>query len=377
MGRRVERRRRKRRNHLIIGTSAAVILFLIFTGFLHSRTMWKVSSAEAEKQQADKPDKKPIKPVESDVVISAAGDCTIGTDTAFGYANTFPYILKKNNNDYSYFFKNTNEIFKNDDISFVNLETTFTNAEIRAKKEYVFKAPPEQAEILKSGGIDAVNISNNHTFDYLEQGYEDTKTALTEKNISYFGNGTIFIKEINGTKLGFLGYTAFSDSNNLRAGLKKDIEELKKQNCIVIVSFHWGVEHSYSPNNLQIQLAHFAIDSGADFVAGHHPHVVQGIEQYKNKIICYSLGNFCFGGNLNPSDKDTFIARVIFKTEDQKLKSIGFKVIPVKISSVDYVNDYCPTPMTGTVKDLFLTKLNNLSPNAGFIVSDEYHYIEQ
>jgi len=327
--------------------------------------------------EAGKPPE-PVKTVvKSDITLSSAGDCTIGYDTNFGYANSFPYILNKNNNDYSYFFKNTSDIFKNDDISTVNLETTFTNATIKAQKAYAFKAPPEQAAILKSGGIDAVNVANNHTYDYLKQGYEDTKAALEMQNIGYFGDGPSLVKEIKGMKFGFLGYTVFVNSKSFENRLKEDITYLKNQGCIVIVNFHWGIERVYTPDVTQKKLAYFAIDNGADMIIGHHPHVVQSIEKYKNKIICYSLGNFCFGGNKNPTDKDAFIAQAVFKTEDYKLKSIGFRVIPVSVSSVDYVNDYCPTPMTGIKKDAFLVKLNNLSPDAGFAISDQYHYIDQ
>jgi poly-gamma-glutamate capsule biosynthesis protein CapA/YwtB (metallophosphatase superfamily) len=70
----------------------------------------------------------------------------------------------------------------------------------------------------------------------------------------------------------------------------------KKGANIVLVHFHWGEEGSYIPNKIQKSLGHFAIDSGADLVVGHHPHVIQGIEEYKGKFIVYSLGNFMFGG---------------------------------------------------------------------------------
>jgi len=189
--------------------------------------------------------------------------------------------------------------------------------------------------------------------------------------------GSFYITEIKGVKFGFLGYTGFSNSSSFLNKLKTDITSLKAQGCIVIINFHWGIEREYSPNETQKQIAHFAIDNGADMIIGHHPHVIQGIEQYKNKIICYSMGNFCFGGNANPSDKDTFIVQAIFNTENNKLKSYGIRVIPCSISSVSYTNDYCPTPMTGTKEENFLAKLNKLSPNAGFKISKEFFLLNQ
>ena len=321
----------------------------------------------------------PPKPVSKteDIVITSVGDCTIGTDDRFSYSNSFPYVLKKNNSNYSYFFKNVADIFKKDDLTTANLETTFTNATKKAMKTYNFKSSPEFTQVLTTSGIEAVNISNNHIYDYLSQGYEDTKVALNSANIKYFGEGNIYITEIKGVKFGFLGYTGFSNSNAFLNKLKTDISSLKAQGCIVIINFHWGIEAEYNPNEVQKQIAHFAIDNGADMIIGHHPHVIQGIEQYKNKIICYSIGNFCFGGNTNPSDKDSFIVQAIFKTENSKLISYGIRIIPCSISSVSYTNDYCPTPMTGVKKENFLAKLNKLSPKAGFKISEEFFLLKQ
>ena len=158
--------------------------------------------------------------------------------------------------------------------------------------------------------------------------------------------------------------------------MKADILALKDNNNVVIINFHWGNENQYSPIDAQKQLARFAIDNGADIILGHHPHVIQGIEQYKNRIIAYSLGNFCFGGNSNPKDKDTFIFQSDFKFTNDNLTSIGVRVIPCSISSVDYKNDYCPTPLKGDAKTNLLRKLNDLSPNSGFKISDEFFYID-
>jgi len=88
------------------------------------------------------------------------------------------------------------------------------------------------------------------------------------------------------------------------------------------------------------------------------------------------LGNFCFGGNSNPKDKDTFIFQSNFKFTNNNLTSIGIRVIPCSISSVDYKNDYCPTPLKGDAKINLLTKLNKISEHAGFEISDDFFYID-
>jgi len=369
----------KKNKYRVVFLLTTIILISI-SGYFYYESLNSKIKAEALKKAAISNNKAQISAEsikKADITVTSVGDCTIGYDDNFGYINTFPYVFKKNNSDYSYFFKNTSNIFKNDDITTANLETTFTNATIKAIKTYNFKSSPDFAKVLSSGSIEAVNISNNHIYDYLNQGFEDTKASLNSSNIKYFGEGNKYTTEVKGVKFGFLGYNAFDSSSDLLNQIKSDISSLKSEGCIVIINFHWGVEGSYTPNEIQKKIAHFSVDCGADVIIGHHPHVIQGIEQYKNKIICYSLGNFCFGGNTNPIDKDTFIVQTIFKTENNRLVSYGLRVIPCSISQVSYVNDYCPTPMTGTKKEDLLIKLNKLSPNAGFKVSDQFNFINQ
>lgn len=318
----------------------------------------------------------PLKKVsESEVLISFVGDCTIGTDEKFDTSVSLPTVFRKNSNDYNYFFKNVVSFFANDDITVANLETTFTNSTAKADKEFTFKAPPEYAKTLTAGHIEGVNISNNHIYDYLNKGFVDTKTALNAEHINFFGEGNKWVKEVNGIKFGFLGYSAWSNDSSFLKKVKTDIQALKDDNCLVIINFHWGEENKYTPNEVQKSVAHYAIDNGADVIIGHHPHVIQGIEMYKNKMICYSLGNFCFGGNSNPYDKDTFIVQVNFKFQDSNLTTCGFRVIPCSISSLDSINDYCPTPMNTDKKNQFLAKLNKLSFNLNFQISDEFNYV--
>lgn len=311
----------------------------------------------------------------SEVILTAVGDCTLGRDDKFSFEGSLPHAIKKNGYDYSYIFKNVSSIFKNDDITIANLEGTFTNSNSKAEKQFAFKAPPEYAKILTAGSVEGVNLSNNHTKDYLDKGFQDTKAALDSEGISYFGENNVWTKEVNGTKFGFLGYKGFSNNKELLEKIKSDIKNLKNQDCVVVINFHWGEEGHYEPNAVQKNIAHYAIDNGADLIIGHHPHVIQGIEQYKNRLIFYSLGNFAFGGNKNPRDKDTIIPQIKFKFKNNLLDSYDLKVIPAKISSVNYTNDYCPTPAKGASKTAILNKLNNLSPNLGFELDGNFHIV--
>lgn len=312
-----------------------------------------------------------------DIIISSVGDNTLGNDDKFAFETSLPGVLKKNNNDYSYFFKNVADIFKADDITTANLETTFTDSSIKAEKEFAFKGPAAYAKAFPLGGIEAVNLSNNHIYDYLEKGFQDTVKALEKENVNYFGEGYRWVSNVKGVKIGFLGYKGYWYDNNILKKIKSDISSLKEETAFVVINFHWGDENSYTPNNTQKYLAHYAIDQGADLIVGHHPHVIQGLEKYKGKIIAYSMGNFAFGGNNNPKDKDTFILQTKLNFTDNKLTSYSVRAIPCSISSVSYTNDYCPTPLSGTAKEDVLKRLNDLSFNLDFKLSDNFSDLEE
>ncbi|SHJ60508.1 poly-gamma-glutamate synthesis protein (capsule biosynthesis protein) [Hathewaya proteolytica DSM 3090] len=384
--RKKRRKPSKERNILIILLLSVIIaiccIYLFF--FKNSSSVAKSkqldnipTKVEEKKHDPISPEKEPEipQPKLSEIVISSAGDCTIGTDPSFG-GNTLPVTLKSNDMDLSYFFKNVKKIFEKDDMTLVNLETTFTTYDKKEPKAFNFKGDPSYAKSLTLGSIEAVNISNNHIYDYKQKGFDDTLSALKAENINYFGEGNIYKTDIKGLKFAMLGYQAWGDSFNFDK-LKNTLQELKSENYTVIINFHWGIERDYTPSSFQKKLAHFAIDNGADVIIGHHPHVLQSIETYKNKFICYSLGNFCFGGNSNPSDKDSAIVQNTFKYENDKLVSIGIRIIPCSISSVKNRNDYCPTPLSGEEYTRVIKKLTKISPDAGFNLSDEYHFQPQ
>ncbi len=302
-----------------------------------------------------------VEPEVITITISAAGDVTLGSDESYGFHGSFNQVAK--NNGHAFFVKNIKELFSKDDLTMVNLEGPLTTATTKAAKQFAFKGDPAYTEILTLGGIDVVNLANNHTFDYLQKGYEDTKKHLKQSGIGYFGYEDYYIKEINGVKIGLLGYTGWNDTVTIRNQIKRDIGALKKNGAqVVIVNFHWGAERSYVPNHTQKSLGRYTIDSGADLVVGHHPHVVQGIEEYKDKFIVYSLGNFMFGGNRNPSDKDTFVFQQTFHIKGGVLTTKkDINVIPFSVSSVSDRNNFQPTPLTGTKAATLKEKLIGLS----------------
>lgn len=378
-------KRSPRNISLLIFFSVILILFAIKTiSFSLKRVKENQTILESQKAKSSEkiitipkteiPPK--VEDTNTEVLLSAVGDCTIGTDSKFAYASSLPAMVAKHNNDYSYIFKNVYSIFSADDVTIANLETTFTDSNDREDKQFNFKAPSGYAKTLTLGSIEGVNLSNNHIYDYKQKGFQDTKLALESENVNYFGEGSKWITKIKEQPFGFLGYWGWSLHQPFLDKLKADILDLKKNNSVVVINFHWGGEREYYPRSAQTELAHFAIDNGADIILGHHPHVIQGIEQYKGRIIAYSLGNFAFGGNSNPKDKRTFIFQSNLKFTNNTLTSIGVRVIPCSVSSVEYKNDYCPTPLKGEAKFNLLSNLNKLSENSGFKISDEFYYID-
>ena len=291
------------------------------------------SPADAPEAQAT-PTALPVAPGE-DVVLSLIGDCTLGDD--YGVSRFADVV----GDDYAYPFAKVRDILAQDDLTLANLEGPLTLQTEAYEKQFRFKGKPEYAQMLVEGSIEAVTVANNHMRDYGQAGVQDTVDALRAHNIAYCGRNTTAVVEAGGLKIGLFGYS-FPYENPDFAGA---VQQLRQEGAqFIVFTMHWGVERSYEPTAEQIQLAHAAIDAGADLIVGHHPHVLQPIERYKGKTILYSLGNFCFGGNSHPSDMDTAIVQV-------RIASDGVQSVvayPCSISGNSESNNYQPVPLVNS-----------------------------
>ncbi len=301
--------------------------------------------------------------VQRSITITCAGDCTLGTDAAFG-GITLPVEASNQGGDYGYFLRKVKPYFENDDLTIVNLEGTLTDRGSREEKTFAFRGNPEYTKILTSGSVEAVTLANNHSRDYGEVSFEDTKKYLDEAQIVWFENLNTRVVDVKGVKVGLVGLYALNGT--AEGNLPKAMEQVKADGAeVIVVQIHWGIEGENYPTAEQVSLAHSAIDSGADLVIGHHPHVLQGVERYKGKMIAYSLGNFCFGGNQNPRDKDTMIFRQTFAIKDGEVDCSDYMVIPCSISSVSGRNNYQPTPAEGSEKERIAQKIQRFSNELG------------
>ncbi len=273
--------------------------------------------------------------------LTFAGDCTLGTlYQVYSAASCFPSVVGEN---YEYPFASVQDWFATDDFTMVNLEGPLTNEGTPAVKTYTLRGDPKLVNILPAGSVECVSIANNHTFDFGTIGYENTKKALDSVGVSYAGNGeTCLIETERGLKIGILCVEFYIDLDTMA----QQIADLKDQGAeIVIASFHWGIERIYHHTYDQEVYAYAAIDAGANIVFGHHPHVLQEIECYNGGVIYYSLGNFSFGGNDNPSDFDTaLISQQVIRDTDGTVRLGEYTAVPCSISSIPQRNDFQPTP---------------------------------
>ncbi|MCD7745116.1 MAG: CapA family protein [Lachnospiraceae bacterium] len=304
---------------------------------------------------------------EQTVTISAIGDCTLGTYS--GMLTSVSFDTYYSLYGATYFFQNVRDVLANDDATFANLEGPLTDAATAVEKEYAFKGDPSYTDILQDGSIEVVTLANNHSGDYGSEGLEDTKENLTEAGIDYCTGDTIAYQQISGVKVAFIGIYELATGLECESQVRETIAEAQSEGAeLIIVAFHWGSEKENTPDETQQSLAHTAIDCGADLVVGHHPHVLQGIEKYNGKYIVYSLGNFCFGGNSNPSDKDTMIFRQTFTiTQDGAADDDAIEIIPCTLSSMSGSNDYRPTVATGSDADAIMERINEYSAEFGDI----------
>jgi len=278
---------------------------------------------------------------EPEVVLVAVGDIMLSRMVAQRI---------KEHQDPNYPFLKVADLISQADIAFGNLECPITSGRTISLFEMIFRADPESVDGLKYAGFDILSLANNHILNFGQEGLIDTLSHLEKADIDYVGAGkskqeahTPKILEVNGVKIAFLAYvdnifaSVFSQTKENQPSMalmdivemEKDVASIKPYVDFVIISMHTGTEYALQPNSKQIDFAHAAIDVGADLIIGHHPHVVQKIEQYKDGYIFYSLGNFVFDQMWSKETRESVIAKIIFGKEN--IKEMAF--VPVLIEN--------------------------------------------
>ena len=307
------------------------------------------------------------------ITISAAGDCSLGNHHEQDYYGSF-YQAYDKAQDPGYFFENVKAIFEEDDMTIVNLEGVFTNSDVRQEERtYNIKAEPHYVEILTAGDVEAVSMGNNHRLDYGVAGSKDTVDALEGAGIVYAYDNIVGIYETKGIKIGYVSVNEVAWGLGCNKLISDGIAKLKEQEVdLIIACCHWGIEKDNYTEAYQNELGRFCIDEGADLVLGHHPHVLQGIEEYNGKYIVYSLANFSFGANRNPADKDTMIFQQTFTFVDgEKQDTKDAKIIPCSVSSISGRNNFQPTVLEGEEAARVVERLNTYSKEYGVVIGED------
>ncbi|MGG3282258.1 CapA family protein [Paenibacillus solani] len=240
-------------------------------------------------------------------------------------------LLKKQGYDYPY--EHLGSMFLEDDLTVLNLETPVTTGGVgAANKQFVFKSSPDVLLAMREAGVEAVNLANNHILDQGQEGLLDTLKHLQDQGIRYVGAGRNEEEafkaqyfELQGMTVALLGFSRVLPETSWyalenRPGvagaydhvLPKAVEAIREARSkadLVVVIAHWGEELHKTPNGHQINLSRAFIDGGADLIIGGHPHVLQGLEQYKGKWIAYSTGNFIFTKSSNADTWKTAVFR--------------------------------------------------------------------
>ena len=252
-------------------------------------------------------------------VLLATGDVMLGrsvrTQTEKSGNPLYPFLFVK-------------DLLQSADITVINLENPLIDPCPKSDTGMKFCAPIATAETLAQAGIDAANLSNNHTKNYGDAGYQSTLAALRSSGIRPFDNQQPAMIEKNGLKFGFLGLDLVSSTPDQEKILNQ-VSNLNSQVDILVVSIHRGAEYAAAPAESEKLFLRSMVDAGADLIIGHHPHVIQEVEVYKNVPLAYSLGNFVFDQMWSEPTRQGLVGKFIF----QGKQLVDYDFIPIYMES--------------------------------------------
>jgi len=238
---------------------------------------------------------------------------------------------------YNFPFQKVESLFKSSDLVVGNLEGPITDNEsisltskIGERDNYVFTFDPKTARALADENIKLVNIGNNHITNFGSSGIASTRNYLLQSGVDFFGDpesrgSCMTLENIKGLKLAFVNYNQFV--TNARQKTLDDINKAKDSKAdIIVVYAHWGMEFADQPDQKIKDLAHEFIDAGADLIIGSHPHVIQPKEEYKGKMIYYSLGNFIFDQYFDPRTQKGLAVQININATNKNINSKEFQV---------------------------------------------------
>lgn len=259
-------------------------------------------------------------PITSKFSLSLAGDIMLGRAVATSLSRT----------TVAQAFAPAASTFEGSDLAFANLESVLTSSNLDAGKEIYFKADPARVDALKYLGLTHVSVANNHVDDYGLAGWEESVRHLTDAGIvpvgDFYNAVEPVVAAIGEKEVVFLAYEDLYRPVDAET-LSEQVAAADLLGDVLVVSFHWGAEYEHVPSQRQTDLAHAAVDAGADVVVGHHPHVLQGIETYNGGLILYSLGNFVFD-QVGEDENESLVVRLTWNDDGTR----SLKLVPMRIA---------------------------------------------
>lgn len=294
--------------HKILIILTAILILQIAVALIACQTRGDVLANNSANAQAT-PKRLNTEPV----TIAAVGDIMLGS--------TFPNESRMPPGDGADLLKEVTPTLSAADIAFGNLEGPMLEGGVSAKcpprstRCFAFRVPTRYGQHLKAAGFDVLSVANNHAGDFGDYGRASTRQVLDGLGIKHAGSDrgqfAMAVVEAKGKKIAFIGFAHNNISPNVNEldVARQLVEQAAKRADLVVVSFHGGAEGEgaqHVPNRTEIffgeargnlpLFARTVIDAGADLVLGHGPHVLRGMEIYKDRLIAYSLGNFATYG---------------------------------------------------------------------------------
>lgn len=346
------RRKVKKRNLGIVMLALVLLISVVVVLFI--KKPWQSKSLETTDEQ--KQENQVSKEDAQNIRLSFVGDLLIHDSL-----NESAYNKETDTYDYSSFFEYITPYTKDSDIWFANLETTFSGGDIPYAGYPLFNTPDDFLKSIEEAGIDLLNTTNNHAFDYGPEGLVRTAEVIEASNVDHIGTysspptSRIYLREVKGVKIAFLTYAEmfnglgdpaenaefFAKYANFmdKDVILEDIEEAKEKGAdLIVANMHWGEEYQTEPNNKQREYTQLLVEQGVDLVIGGHPHVIQPAEVVEyggNKgFVIYSVGNFVSNqrvetlGPDKESSEDGVIIQTDIKVEDGDLTLSNVELIP-------------------------------------------------
>jgi hypothetical protein len=316
------------------------------------------------------------------VTLTLLGDCTIGCEERL-MGKDYSFAKVAESKGYAYFFEKVLPLLSQDDLTIANFEGVLKETTgPRVNKTYCFRGLPAYAQIMKLGSVEAVSLANNHSSDYGIRAYNTTWTSLVDAGVQPVDLKRPYVADIGGIKIGVVAIYAagyFAKRDIMRDAVQRARDAGADA---VVCMIHSGQEYDGLHSRNQMLVAHLLIDAGADVVVSSHPHVLQGMEVYKQRNILYSVGNFVFGGNASVRSNETVVSRFTLTFTDEGVyQGQQMRLYAAHISGEAVANNYQPVLVSGDAADAVWQQIDadsagQPSPETQTDAYREYAYLQ-